>query len=131
VLRELLHTQHSLIVADEESRIVRRARTGLRFPTLDDVSADYDAVVAALDAVDRSAYAMLVDLRTAPPRNDEGYEAIALRYNARLYRGFRRVAVLVQTAAGRLQVRRFLDVTRADAAVFTEEREARAFLAGA
>jgi len=109
---------------------VRRARTSARFDSLDAVSAEYEAIVSALDAVDRPAYTLIVDLRDAPPRNDDAYEAIALRYNARLYGGFRRVAVLVQTAAGRLQVRRFLDVTRADAAVFIEEREARAFLGG-
>jgi hypothetical protein len=73
---------------------------------------------------------MLVDLRDAPPRNDDGYEAIARRHGPGLYASFRKVAVLVHSAAGRLQVRRFLDVTRPDAAVFTDERDASAFLAG-
>lgn len=131
MLRELLRTKHTRIVADDAARVVSRERTGERFATLDEVATEYAAIGAALGTLDRAVYASLVDLRLAPPRNDEPYEEIARRHNAQLYAGFRRVAVLVQTAAGRLQLRRFLDVTRPDAAVFTDEREARAFLAGA
>jgi hypothetical protein len=131
MLLELLHTKHTRILADDTVRIVSRERTNVRFETLEEVAAEYEAIGAALDGLDRARYASLVDLRMAPPRNDEAYEDIARRHNARLYAGFRRVAVLVQTAAGRLQLRRFLDVSRPDAAVFVDEREARAFLAGA
>jgi hypothetical protein len=128
MLRELLRTPHTRIVSDDDARFVRRERTGERFASLEAVEAEYEAIARALDLVPREAYAVLVDLRAAPPRNDEAYEAIAQRYNTRLYGRFRKVAVLVQTQAGRLQLRRFLDVNRSDAAVFTDEREARVFL---
>jgi hypothetical protein len=128
VLRELLRTPHSLIVVDEESRIIRRARTSERFTSLDAVIAEFEAIASTLEVVDRGAHAMLIDLRLAPPRNDDPYEEVAQRYSPRLYGGFRRVAVLVQTAAGRLQLRRFLDLIRPDAGVFSVEREARVFL---
>ncbi len=128
MVRELLRTRHYTIVADEEAHVIRRERTAERFATLDEVAAEYEAVARALDLLPREPLGCLVDLRKAPPRNDEAYEAIARRYNARLYGGFRKVAVLVQTAAGRLQLHRFLDVTRPDARVFSDEGEARAFL---
>jgi hypothetical protein len=128
VQSELLHTSHSKIVADDEARVVTRERTGERFESLDAVEAEYEAIVRALDLVPRESFGVIVDLRRAPPRNDEAYEEIARRYNARLYGRFRRVAVLVQTAAGKLQLHRFLDATRPDARIFDDESEARAFL---
>jgi hypothetical protein len=63
-------------------------------------------------------------------RTGARFESLDRRHGAGLYASFRKVAVLVHSAAGRLQVRRFLDVTRPDAAVFTDERDASAFLAG-
>lgn len=128
--RDLLRTQYWTIVADDDARVVTRERTAERFATIDTVEAEYEAASRALDRIHRADYGVLVDLRAAPGRNDDAYEAVAQRHNARLYGGFRRVAVLVQTHAGKLQVRRFLDHSRADAEVFTDEAEARAFARG-
>ena len=130
VLRELLQTAYTRIVADDDAHVIRRERTAARFPALEDLSAEYESIAHALDLVSREAYGALVDLRAAPPRNDDPFEAVAARYGPRLYGGFRKVAVVVQTAAGKLKVRRFLYVSRPDAVVFIDEREARAFLAG-
>lgn len=127
-VRELLHTSHFLVTEDAIARVVTRARTAERFSSAAEVTSEYDGLVRALDAVDRGAYGVLVDLRLAPPRNDEAFEEIVSRYHAPLYDGFRRVAVVVHTAAGRLQLRRFLTVARPDAQVFTEVEEAAAFL---
>ena len=82
----------------------------------------------ALDHVDRAAYALLINLRLAPPRNDDAFEALVTQYQPALYDGFRRVAVVVATAAGRLRLRRFLSESRPDAGLFTEMNEATAFL---
>jgi hypothetical protein len=129
-VRELLHTAHFRVVEDGIARILTRSRTTERFATAEEVTAEYDGLARALDRVDRSQYAVLVDLRLAPPRNDEAFEDIVARYHASLYDGFRRVAVVVQTAAGRLQLRRFLTAARPDAKVFTDVEEATAFLRG-
>jgi hypothetical protein len=129
-VRELLHTSHFLVTEQPIVRILTRSRTAERFTTAEQVTAEYDALVRALDRVERSAYSVLVDLRLAPPRNDEAFEEIVARYHARLYERFRRVAVVVQSAAGRLQLRRFLSAARPDARVFTDVDEATAFLRG-
>lgn len=130
LVRELLHTAHFLLVVDEEPLIVTRTRTSQRFASLDELATEYDGVVRALDRVDRSVHAHLVDLRQAPSRNDEAFEAAVTRYQGPLYDRFRRVAVVVATAAGRLQLRRFLTEFRPDAGLFTELDEATAFLRG-
>ena len=129
-VRELLHTAHFILTADEATLIVTRTRTAQRFASLDELAAEYDGLVHALDRVDRAVYAHLVDLRQAPPRNDEAFEEIITRYQGPLYDRFRRVAVVVATAAGRLQLRRFLADSRPDAGLFTDMDEATAFLRG-
>jgi len=129
-VRELLHTAHFILSADETALIVTRTRTAQRFASLEELAAEYDGVVQALDRVDRAVYALLIDLRLAPPRNDEAFEAAVTRYQAPLYDRFRRVAVVVATAAGRLQLRRFLADSRPDAGLFTDMDEATAFLRG-
>lgn len=129
-MRDLLLTSHFRVIEDEHARIVIRSRTEQRFASAEEVVTQYDGLVRALDGVDRATYAVLVDLRLAPPRNDEAFEEIVGRYHARLYAQFRRVAVVVLTAAGRLQLRRFLSVARPDARVFTDVDEATAFLRG-
>jgi hypothetical protein len=130
LVRELLHTAHFLLVEDPVARIVTRTRTAERFTSLEVLASEYDGVVRALQRVDRSVYAHLVDLRQAPSRNDDAFEAAVTHYQAPLYDGFRRVAVIVATAAGRLQLRRFLTEYRADGQVFTDPEEATAYLRG-
>lgn len=127
-MREILHTSHFVVTEDAIARIVTRSRTAERFTSAEEVTSEYDGLVRALDRVERSTYAVLVDLRLAPPRNDEAFEEIVGRYHVPLYDRFRRVAVVVHTAAGRLQLRRFLTVARPDAQVFTDVDEAAAFL---
>ncbi len=130
LVRELLHTAHFVIVEDEGTRIITRTRTAERFASLDDLTAAYDGLARTFDGIPRSSYAQLVDVRLAPPRNDDDFETIVVRYQHRLYDGFRRVAVVVQTAAGMLQLRRFLTQYRPDAGLFTDLAEAEAFLRG-
>jgi hypothetical protein len=127
-MRELHHTSHFLVTEDEVARILIRTRTTQRFASLEEVAVEYDGLVRALDRVDRSQYAVLVDLRRAPPRNDDAYEELVGRYHAALYARFRRVAVVVLSAAGRLQLRRFLATFRPDGKLFTDVEEATEFL---
>jgi len=129
-VRELLHTSHFVVIEDEHARILTRTRTSQRFASTEELTAEYEGLVRALDHVDRPTYAVLVDLRQAPPRNDDVFEEVVGRYQRPLYERFRRVAVVVHSAAGRLQLRRFLSASRPDAQVFTDVEEATAFLRG-
>jgi hypothetical protein len=123
-MRELLRGRHFHVTVDDAVRIVRRVRTAERFASLEELETAYQELLAALDTLDRPRYAQLVDARQSPPRNDPAFEAAVTRHHDALYAGFRAAAVLVQTAAGRLQVRRMLDVSGVGAPVFTDEAAA-------
>jgi hypothetical protein len=129
-MRDLLRSPHFIVTIDEEARLLRRARTPLRFESIAEVEAAYAALLASLAGLDRAKYAQLIDARLGPPRNDPAFEAIVTRFHHVLYAGFRASAVLVQSAAGRLQVRRMLDASGVGAPVFTDETAALAFLQG-
>ena len=126
--REIFRSPFFVVLLDESARVVRRARTPHPFESIDEVAAAYHAVVHAVDLVDRPRHSLLVDLRYGPARNDPAYESAVAPYHDPLYAGFHRVAVLVHTAAGRLQLLRVLKTARPDARVFTGEEEAEEYL---
>jgi hypothetical protein len=128
VTRDLLRSQHFIVTVDDVARLVRRARTAAPFESVEQIESAYEALLRALEAIDRPRYAQLIDARMAPPRNDPAFEAAVTRYHDALYSGFRAVAVLVRSAAGRLQVRRMLDASGVGAPVFSDEAAALAFL---
>jgi hypothetical protein len=130
-MRELLRTTYTLVTLDEETHVVRRARTTEQFESHAALEAEYDALVRTLDQVDRARFGQLVDARFAPPRNDPQFEATVVRHHEALYRGFRANAVLVQSAVGKLHVKRMLDASGVHARVFNDEAEALAYLSAA
>ena len=82
----------------------------------------------ALDGADRRALVLLLDMRAAPFRNDIDFETAANTHPQRFARGFLRMAVLVRTAAGRLQAQRYFRQRGLEIAAFTEEIEATSLL---
>src|SRR4051794_75134 len=106
-MRELLRNAWWVIRVDDDRRLIDRVRTPTRFETVDEVHAAYQAMLAAMATVDRGRYSVLVDLRGGPARNDPAFEDIVTRYQPALYAGIPRHALLVSTAAGKLQVHRF------------------------
>src|SRR4051812_19013840 len=110
-MRDLLRSRHFVLTVDDEARLLRRARTSVRFESLDEVHAAYTELLRAFEPIDREDYGQLIDARQSPSRNDPEFEAAVTKYHADLYPGFRAVAVLVNTAVGRLQVRRMLDAS--------------------
>jgi hypothetical protein len=123
-----LRSKYFVVTADDDARILRRTRTSERFPTLEAISSEYDALVAALDTVKRPEYGQLIDARLAPARNDPEFEAIVGQHHAALYRDFRAAAALVKTAAGKLQMRRMFEQSGLAVQVFLDEGEALAHL---
>jgi len=106
-------------------------RTARAFESADELDAAHRELAAALDRLPRTRLGLLVDLRLAPARNDPEFERQMPEHRARLFEGFPRRAVLVQTAVGKLHVQRHAqsDGLR-DLAVFTDESEARSFASG-
>lgn len=75
---------------------------------------------------------MLIDLRGVAQRVDQGFEIKIKRVRQELVKGHPRVALLVQTPVGRLQVSRQLreDGAGSHIRVFSDAEPARAFAGG-
>jgi hypothetical protein len=127
-MRELYKSEYFLVTLDDEQKIVHRVRTDQRYATIADVERTSEEVVRSLNTIERRRYALLVDVRFAPPRNDLAFEQTMARYQTRLYMGFRRVAVLAKTEAGRLQIARLLRGLLRQGHVFLDEQAALAYL---
>ena len=107
------------------SRLVRLRRSSASYQDLTTLRESLDQLNAQLKSVERAEYAMLQDLRDARGRNDEQFEAVMIRERKRMHDGFRKVAILVATQVGRLQVQRHIGQgAEATARVFLDEGEA-------
>jgi hypothetical protein len=129
VANVLLATGHILLERDDDAWVITMTRTSAELPRdRPGLEAFYDRVVAALDSIDRSRYALVVDGRAAVGRNDEVFEAVQAAFSARLFGGFRQLVAVVSTTVGRMQVARY-DAERAPTPLFTTVEEAHAYVA--
>lgn len=108
-------------------RVTRSSERG----SIGQITQAFADAVAALDRLERPRFGLLVDLRAAPGRNDPDFEHAMAKQRMELLRGFAGVAILVQTAAGQLQIARIGRQDGVDVAVFTDEFAAIAWLEGA
>jgi hypothetical protein len=125
--REILRNAYFLVLADDAACIVHLVRTAEGFPTLQSIEATYEAVAHSLIGI-RRHWALLIDTRAGPLRNDRAFEVILARSRARIIDRFGRSAVLVASAVGVLQVSRYAREDRRSPRVFSDEAEALAFL---
>lgn len=86
--------------------LVRVTRTSAAIETLEQVDEVWGAVSRALIPLDRSRHLLLMDMRDAPGRNDDAFERRVAKYRTATVQGFVRVAVLVRSLPGQLQVQR-------------------------
>ncbi|XXT15964.1 hypothetical protein WME94_37530 [Sorangium sp. So ce429] len=98
---------HYTVLLDAALGIVWNVRSSRPFASLEELEAVKGALCHCLDGLGRSRYALLVDVRAAPGRNDPSFEAAMNRIRPRWLRGFRRVGVLVQSVVGAMQIQRY------------------------
>ncbi|WP_437288294.1 hypothetical protein [Sorangium sp. So ce406] len=125
---ELLRNAHFIVIVDRTTKIVRVTRSAEPFDSIEQIQQQCLAVTDALAMVDRSAMSLFLDIRAAPGRNDPTFEEATLRLRTAAVRGFRRVAVLVGTSAGALQVRRHSREDGIDRMISDSEDELLAYL---
>ncbi len=116
------------VVVDSRTRLVRFTRTSLRPEHFEEVVRAFEAGIDELKDVDRRRFRLLIDLRASPGRNDPEFENAMTKQRFELQRDFAAVAVLVQTAIGKLQATRIGREDRLEAPVFTDEGVALAWL---
>lgn len=97
-------------------RLVRLARP---FDSVAELADAHDALLSALES--QHPRALLVDLRNAPLKSDPEFEMAFAPYRARISRGASRVAALVRSKVGALQVQRLARTDRAATSVFDDE----------
>ena len=108
-------------------RVVRFHRTNKK-TTGDELDPTWGVVMGAPGGLDPKTSGLLVDFRLAPPRNDPAFEAKVDQWMKPLSEKYRRMAVLVKSATGRLQAMRNMREHKQPLTVFTDEAEAMRFL---
>ncbi|HEX4448853.1 MAG TPA: hypothetical protein VH044_19060 [Polyangiaceae bacterium] len=122
--RVLFSDAHVTVTLDEARGFARYTRSRAPYATLDELRTSHAAMVAALPVPVPAGIRLLVDLREAPPRNDEAFEAEMRPLLAQFMQGFAARAVLVKSAVGRLQVQRLARPYEARPQVFDDEGKA-------
>jgi hypothetical protein len=129
MVRALFADEYLTITFDTDSRVVRFVRNDKRYPSMEVVRAEHVALASAIAHIVPKEHALLIDVRVAPPRNDEAFEAEITRLVTSLVNKFKKHAFLVQTAVGTLQVRRLSAVQGSPAAAtFSDEGAALTYL---
>jgi hypothetical protein len=98
--------EYFVVTADDAARIVRFERTPLQFASLEVAEQVFERLLRLVKATDLQGYALLVDSRSGPGRNDEAFERLLGRYRDALFAPFTRCAMLLRTATGIMQSQR-------------------------
>jgi hypothetical protein len=98
---------HYELFLDPMCKLFMARRTPARFERLEDIRTCFSDVEKLLAKIERSVYALLVDVRRGPGRNDSGFEAAIEENRGKLLLGFARNAALFATATGRLHIQRY------------------------
>jgi hypothetical protein len=122
----LLETPYGSIDWDGMCTLARFVRTELPYATIADIDEEGIAIERVLEGAGKIR--LLVDLRLIVPRNDPGFEVAIANFRRRLLGGRERIAILVRTAVGALQVKRHMREDGFHVEVFTNEEEALAYL---
>lgn len=127
---EVARNRHWVVRRDLENDIVWVVRSHEPYASLEEIDTAFALVRGTLKGVPRARSGVIVDMREARWRNDDRFEAANRDHRAWLVEGFARAAILVQTAAGRLQVERIARAQGLSWLVFDDERLAHDYVAG-
>lgn len=126
----LFTTPQITLTTDADSRLVRYVRTSVPYPSLAEYERLHERAGHTLDLLGRKRHVLLVDMREATMNNGPSFERSAARCRQLLVHDFRRLAVLVKTAVGALQVGRHVREDSLEAPVFNDETAAVSYLLG-
>jgi len=109
--------------------LVHVVRSDVPIETLEQVDEVWGGVSRSLLALDKTQYVLLMDMRSARGRNDDAFEQRVAPHRAATVQGFARVAVLVRSLPGQLQVQRHArEDSLSSVKIFASETEALAWL---
>lgn len=126
---EVWRNEFFVVTREGGGRVVRLRRTDV--PITEGALQEIEGVFERLfPPILRRRFAMLMDSRDAPMSNDPALEARVRDVGLRLFNGFAERAVLVQSAAGKLQVSRMNRTHGGRPPVFYSEADAMEYLLG-
>jgi hypothetical protein len=108
--------------------LITLTRSREPFSSIAELQASVAEVSVVLDAVGRSTFALLVDLRDGPMRTDVAFEQAMADVRPKLLRGVPKIAVLVATPLGAMQVSRHQRCGDIEWMTFNDEVAALAYL---
>jgi hypothetical protein len=129
-LIELYRDEYLVLLGDPRGPLLWQVRTDRPWPSLEVLENSYAGLLAAVERCGRRGRVMLTDMRAAQGRNDPAFEAAIGAIKPRLYAGITRIAVLVRTSIGALQIKRLVQEDGIERLVTTDEAEALAHLLG-
>lgn len=128
---EVYRDEYLALLIEQNGPLVRLNRSTARFPSREALEACYERALAALaKAGGALGRVYLADMRMAPGRNDPWFEEAMRHIRPRLFSGFSRLAVLVSTSVGALQLERISKEDGLTRLVTTDEAEAIEYLKG-
>ena len=114
---------------DERRGLARYVRNAAPYGAIANLERSFAGVAALVGQIPRGSK-LLIDVRSAPPRNDEAFEARTNAALAGFLVRFAKTATLVRTAVGKLQTARLARARGVEARVFEDEDAALAYLDG-
>jgi hypothetical protein len=126
--RELYRDSYITVTLERDGLLLRLVRSPTRFADLAAVRESFGGVIATFDRVGRRGRTMVFDTRAPVGRNDPGFEEVMAELRPRIDHGFARIGVLLRTAAGALQLRRWVSADGIERIVATGEDELFALL---
>jgi hypothetical protein len=105
-------------------------RSAAPFPSPQSVERSCAALNRSMETLDRTRYGLLIDIRSVAGRNDPEFERVMEPERVRLQQGFRRIAVLVNSVAGQLQIQRYAAQDGSKLRIFLDRAKAVDWLTG-
>ena len=114
-----------------ERGVVLLVRSSAELPRDEEgLRAYFEQVIESMRLVHKPSHDIMIDGRKAVGRNDELFESLQLEYLPQLFADFRRVAGVVNTLVGRMQVSRYnLKNKEVQSTLFSTSEDALAWLA--
>ena len=116
------------VVVDFDRRRVVITRTAEPYASIDEVKVFWNAIHERLHMVQEGHWDLLTDLRQVQGRNDEAFEKVMEACRRPIYDRFRRSAVIVRSAVGRMQIARHTRADAPDTRIFNNLADAETWL---
>jgi hypothetical protein len=128
ITRRLLGNEFVEAEVDARRKIVVLRRSASAFRQLADIEQTIADLAGALPERMRAGFSILIDMRDAPMRASPELDGAFQRYRNETERGFERVAVVVQSALGKIRSDRLKETSNVQVEVFLSIEDALVWL---